>query len=203
MALAERGLPHSGSVGNELFDKLGSLGLTSFMQEVTRVRAIEGELGGTIQMIQGVKAARVHIVLGDEGSFRRERQPLSASVVIRTDGADDRAAGQAIRHLVAAAIPNMKIDEVTVLNVDGRLLASGPDSIEKSPDNLVALEETVSQDIREKINATLAPYLSLRNFQVSVAARLNADQKQTNETTYDPDSRVAANLLKAQAPDVP
>jgi limonene-1,2-epoxide hydrolase len=58
----------------------------------------------------------------------------------------------------------------------------------------VALEKTVSQDIREKINATLAPYLSLRNFQVSVAARLNADQKQTNETTYDPDSRVERSV---------
>jgi len=194
MTLAEKGLPHSGSVGNELFDKLGSLGLTSFMQEVTRVRAIEGELGRTIQMMQGVKAARVHIVLGDEGSFRRERQPPSASVVIRTNGADDRAAGQAIRHLVAAAIPNMKIDEVTVLNVDGRLLAAGPDGNEKSPDNLLALENNVSLEIREKVNRTLAPYLSLRNFQVSVAARLNADQKQTSETIYDPDSRVERSV---------
>ena len=157
MTLAEKGLPHSGSVGNELFDKLGSLGLTSFMQEVTRVRATEGELGRTIQMMQGVKAARVHIVMGDEGSFRRERMAPSASVVIRTDGADDRVAGQAIRHLVAAAIPNMKIDEVTVLNVDGRLLAAGPDGLEKSPDNLLALENNFAQEIREKINRTLAP----------------------------------------------
>ena len=194
MTLAEKGLPHSGSVGNELYDKLGSLGLTSFMQEVTRVRAIEGELGRTIQMMQGVKAARVHVVMGDEGSFRRERLAPSASVVIRTDGADDAATGQAIRHLVAAAIPSMKIDEVTVLNVDGRLLASGPDSIEKSPDNLLALEKNVSQEIREKINRTLTPYLSLRNFQVSVAARLNADQKQINETTYDPESRVERSV---------
>src|SRR5271167_4232586 len=137
MTLAEKGLPHSGSVGNELYDKLGSLGLTSFMQEVTRVRAIEGELARTIQMMRGVKAARVHIVLSDEGSFRRERQPPSASVILRTDGGDDRQLGQSIRHLVAAAIPNMKTDEVTVLNVDGRLLASGSDSIEKSPDNLL------------------------------------------------------------------
>ena len=194
MTLAEKGLPHSGSVGNELFDKLGSLGLTSFMQEVTRVRAIEGELGRTIQMMQGVKAARVHIVMGDEGSFRRERMAPSASVVIRTDGADDRIAGQAIRHLVAAAIPNMKIDEVTVLNVDGRLLAAGPDGLEKSPDNLLALENNFAQEIREKINRTLTPYLSLRNFQVSVAARLNADQKQTNETIYDPESRVERSV---------
>ena len=52
MMLAEKGLPHSGSIGNELYDKLGSLGLTSFMQEVTRVRAIEGELARTIQMMR-------------------------------------------------------------------------------------------------------------------------------------------------------
>ena len=49
MMLAEKGLPHSGSIGNELYDKLGSLGLTSFMQEVTRVRAMEGELARTIR----------------------------------------------------------------------------------------------------------------------------------------------------------
>ena len=194
MILAEKGLPRSGAVGNELFDKLGSLGLTSFMQDVTRLRALEGELARTIQMMRTVKAARVHIVLPDEGSFRRERQPPSASVVIRTDGGDDRATGQAIRHLVASAVPGMKIDDVTVLNVDGRLLASGTDSIEKSPDNLLSLEKEVSQEIREGVARTLTPYLSARNFQISVAARLNADKTQTNETIYNPDSRVERSV---------
>ena len=194
MILAEKGLPRSGAVGNELFDKLGSLGLTSFMQDVTRLRALEGELARTIQMMRTVKAARVHIVLPDEGSFRRERQPSSASVVIRTDGGDDRATGQAIRHLVASAVPGMKIDDVTVLNVDGRLLASGTDSIEKSPDNLLSLEKEVSQEIREGVARTLTPYLSSRNFQISVAARLNADKTQTNETIYNPDSRVERSV---------
>jgi flagellar M-ring protein FliF len=194
MILAEKGLPRSGAVGNELFDKLGSLGLTSFMQDVTRLRALEGELARTIQMMRTVKAARVHIVLADEGSFRRERQPSSASVVIRTDGGDDRATGQAIRHLVAAAVPGMKLDDVTVLNVDGRLLASGPESIEKSPDNLLALEKEVSQEIRDNVTRTLTPYLSSRNFQISVAARLNADKTQTNETIYNPDSRVERSV---------
>ena len=194
MILAEKGLPRSGAVGNELFDKLGSLGLTSFMQDVTRLRALEGELARTIQMMRTVKAARVHIVLADEGSFRRERQPSSASVVIRTDGGDDPATGQAIRHLVASAVPGMKLDDVTVLNVDGRLLASGAESIEKSPDNLLALEKDVSQEIRENITRTLTPYLSSRNFQISVAARLNADKTQTNETIYNPDSRVERSV---------
>src|SRR5208337_3106581 len=194
MILAEKGLPRSGAVGNELFDKLGSLGLTSFMQDVTRLRALEGELARTIQMMRTVKAARVHIVLADDGSFRRERQPPSASVVIRTDGGDDRATGEAIRHLVASAVPGMKIDDVTVLNVDGRLLASGTDSIDKSPDNLLALEKDVSQEIREGVTRTLTPYLSARNFQISVAARLNADRTQTNETIYNPDQRVERSV---------
>ena len=60
MLLAEKGLPNNPDAGNELFDKLGSLGLTSFMQEVTRVRALEGELARTIQLMPSVKAARVH-----------------------------------------------------------------------------------------------------------------------------------------------
>jgi flagellar M-ring protein FliF len=88
----------------------------------------------------------------------------------------------------------MKTDEVTVLNVDGRLLASGPDNLEKSPDNLLGLEKEVSQELREKITTTLAPYLSLHNFQVSVAARLNDDKTQTNETIYNPDQRVERSV---------
>ena len=194
MTLAEKGLPHSGSVGNELFDKLGSLGLTSFMQEVTKVRAMEGELARTIQMMRGVKAARVHIVMGDEGSFRRQRQNPSASVVIRTESSDDRSTAQAIRHLVASAIPGMTVEEVTVLNVDGMLLASGSDSIDAEPSNMLSLERSVSQDIQDSVRKTLAPYLSLRNFQISVAARLNTDKKQVNETTYDPESRVERSV---------
>jgi len=194
MTLAEKGLPHSGSVGNELFDKLGSLGLTSFMQEVTRVRAMEGELARTIQMMHGVKAARVHIVMGDEGSFRRERQPPSASVVIRTAVADDSSTAQAIRHLVAAAVPGMKLEEVTVMNVDGLLLASGSDSMDQAPSNMLALQKSVSQSIQDSVRRTLAPYLSLKNFQISVAARLNTDKKQTNETIYNPDQRVERSV---------
>ena len=93
MLLAEKGLPTSAKAGYELFDKMGSMGLTSFMQEVTRVRALEGEIARTIQAMKGVKAARVHIVLADTGSFRRGRQTPSASVIVRTETAGDSALG--------------------------------------------------------------------------------------------------------------
>ena len=190
MLLAEKGLPHSTNSGYELYDKLGSLGLTSFMQDVTRVRAMEGELARTIQTMSGVRAARVHIVLPDEGSFRRARQPPSASVMIRTDTIADQRTGQAIRHLVAAAVPGMTIDMVTVLNTDGTLLSSGSDTEEAAPGKMLALEKTVSKDIQDNIRKELAPYLGLHNFQISVATKLNTDNRQTNETIYNPDTRV-------------
>jgi flagellar M-ring protein FliF len=195
MLLAERGLPQSANAGYELFDKVGSLGLTSFMQEVTRVRALEGELARTIQLIRGVKAARVHIVLADEGSFRRAKQPPSASVIIRTESPDDSKAAQAIRHLVAAAIPGMTVDHVTVLNTDGMLLsASDGDETDAVPTKTLTLEKTVAKDIQDNIRRTLTPYLRLANFQVSVRARLNTDRKQTNETIFDPESRVERSV---------
>ena len=100
MLLAEKGLPTSANAGYELFDKMGSMGLTSFMQEITRLRALEGEIARTIQAMKGVKGARVHIVLQDAGSFRRTRQQPSASVIIRTEigrrlflGGGDQASG--------------------------------------------------------------------------------------------------------------
>lgn len=190
MLLAEKGLPHSANSGYELYDKLGSLGLTSFMQDVTRVRAMEGELARTIQTMNGIRAARVHIVLPDEGSFRRARQPPSASVMIRTDSISDGRTGQAIRHLVAAAVPGMTIDQVTVLNTDGTLLSSGGDTDDAAPVKMMALEKTVSKDIQDSVRKELAPYLGLHNFQISVAAKLNTDSRQTSETNYNPESRV-------------
>ncbi len=190
MLLAEKGLPHSASSGYELYDKLGSLGLTSFMQDVTRVRATEGELARTIQLMNGIRAARVHIVLPDEGSFRRAKQPPSASVMIRTETIADARTGQAIRHLVAAAVPGMTVDLVTVLNTDGTLLSSGDDLQEQAPGKMLTLEKTVSKDIQDNIRRELTPYLGLHNFQISVAAKLNTDNRQTNETIYNPDSRV-------------
>ncbi len=194
MLLAEKGLPNSPSAGNELYDKLGSLGLTSFMQEVTRVRALEGELARTIQLMRGIKAARVHIVMPDQGSFRRTQQPPSASIVIRTEAPDDTGSAKAIRHLVAASVPGLALEAVTVLNTDGILLANGSDQSDSAPNGTLGLEKVVSQEIIDNIRKTLMPTFGLRNFQISVATRLNTDKKQTNETIFNPESRVERSV---------
>jgi flagellar M-ring protein FliF len=190
MLLAEKGLPHSSKSGYELFNDLGSLGLTSFMQEVTKVRALEGELARTIQSMNGIKAARVHIVLPDHGSFRREEQPPSASVVIRTVPSDDASSAQAIRHLVAAAVPGMTVGRVTVMNTEGTLLMSEEDGSSASTGKMAKLEKTVGLEIQDSVRRTLAPYLGTGNFEISVAARLSTDKVSTNETIYNPESKV-------------
>ncbi len=194
MLLAEKGLPHSASAGYELFNELGSLGLTSFMQEVTRVRAMEGELARTIQGMKGVKSSRVHIVLPDRGSFRREQQPPTASVIIRTETPGDTQMAEAVRLLVAGAVPGLGVEHVTVLDTEGTILASGEDasSIPGSKSN--RLEQTVKLNIQDNIRRALTPYLGPDNFQISVATQLNTDRKKTQETVFDPESRVERSI---------
>lgn len=185
--LAQRGLPGAGG-GWELFDKLGPMGLTSFMQEVTRARALEGELARTIQGLRGVIAARVHIVMADPGSFRRAPQPPSASVVIRTELADDATAVPAIRHLVAAAVPGMTVENVRILSAHGAVLSAEGD--DTAPSRLHELQRSVATNLQNNVRRTLAPYLGVGNIEVSASVVLNIDRRQITETAFDPDKRV-------------
>jgi len=194
MLLAQNGLPSSPNAGYELFDDMSSFGLTSFMQEVTRVRALEGELARTIQEMQGVNAARVHLVMSDRGSFRRQQQPASASVVIRTDAAAAEDTADAIRHLVAGAIPAMEVGSVTVLDTRGTILASGDDPSDQGSGRLARLQQETNQGLEEQIRKTLVPFLGVQNFTVSVTSDLNIDKTVENETIFDPESRVERSV---------
>ncbi|NGO64618.1 flagellar M-ring protein FliF [Rhizobium daejeonense] len=193
LLLAERGLPNSANAGYELFDNVGSLGLTSFMQEVTRVRALEGEIARTIQQINGIAAARVHIVLPDVGNFRRGEQKPTASVMIRAGSETGRKAASSIRHMVASAVPGLDVEDVTILDSTGQLLASGDES--GGPANRsLGVVQSVQQEIESNIDKALAPFLGMDNFRSSVTAQLNTDTQQIQETVYDPESRVERSV---------
>jgi len=194
MLLAEKGLPGSSNAGYELFDKMGSLGLTSFMQEVTRVRALEGELARSIQTLKGIRAARVHIVMPETSALRGMKQPPSASVVIRTEQTGDSSTSDAIRNLVSAAVPGMSADQVRVMTTEGLVLAGGGDGASASQGRQAQLEKQLGRDLQENVRQTLAPYLGVGNFQISIAARLNTDKRQINETVYDPNTRVERSV---------
>ncbi|MDK4704599.1 flagellar basal-body MS-ring/collar protein FliF [Rhizobium sp. CNPSo 4062] len=192
--LAERGLPTSGKAGYELFDNVGSLGLTSFMQEVTRVRALEGEISRTITSIAGISAARVHIVMQDVGNFRKADQKPTASVMIRASAEAARKSASAIRHLVASAVPGLEVDDVTILDSTGQLLALGDEPGNGALSRNLGIVQNVQSEVESNIDKALAPFLGMDNFRSSVTAQLNTDSQQVQETTYDPDSKVERSV---------
>jgi len=98
-----------GTTGFELFDK-SDMGITDFAQKINYQRALQGELERTIEGVDGVKSARVHLSLGDDRLFRQDRALPKASVLGETrDGAvlsDDTVAG--LKRLVAASVPSLE-----------------------------------------------------------------------------------------------
>jgi flagellar M-ring protein FliF len=201
MVLAEKGLPASSGAGYELFDNLGSLGLTSFMQEVTRVRALEGEISRSIQSINGVKAARVHIVMPDRTAFRdRDRKP-TASILIKADNDQIAGKAQAIRHLVAAAVPGLASEDVVVLDSTGRMLASGQDQFANAMTGSLDMQRQIENNIEEKVALALGPQLGAFNYRVGIQAQIDTDRSSTQETIFDPASRVERSIQVVRSED--
>jgi flagellar M-ring protein FliF len=201
MILAEKGLPKSDRAGYQLFDQMGSLGLTSFMQQVTRVRALEGELIRTIQQLDGIKTARVHLALKPENAFRNKDDQPTASVVIRTTGRPSEQTISSIRQIVGAAIPGLLPEHVTVMTTDGALLSGNSSSTTSATDHLLELEKTVSSDAQSRIERTLSPLAGMSNIRISVSASLNTDKRQINETNFDPESKVERSSRTVKSSD--
>lgn len=199
MLLAERGLPAGSTTGYELFDKLGPFGLTSFMQDITRTRALQGELARTIQTIKGISSARVHVVLPSGSSLRRNQDKASATVVIRAEAAERTSqTAQIIRHLVSSAVPGLAPENVSVMSADGAVLAAGGDQTNIASVRMLELEQAVARQAQNNVRATLTPYLGVDNFEVSVTARVNLDKRQQSEQAFDPDAKAprSARVVK-------
>ena len=154
MALAQDNLPAAG-VGYEIFDKSDAFGTTAFVQNINHQRALEGELSRSMQTIEGIQAARVHLVVPEQQVFARNEQQPSASVVLKTAGKLDRGQVQAIQHLVAAAVSGLSADRVAIVDDRGNLLAggddkSGPDALARNQD-----EDTTNYEnrLRQRVEA--------------------------------------------------
>jgi len=192
--LAERGLPVSAEAGYELFDKIGPLGLTTFMQEVTRVRALEGEITRTIHGMGGVLSARVHLALGEKGSFRSAAQKPTASVILKLGVPSEKAPVDAVKNIVAAAVPGLSTDDVRIVSSNGAVLSAGGESLRPGANRMLDLENAFVAQLKQNLTVTLAPILGFANFESSVAVRLNADQSTVNESTFDPASKVERSV---------
>lgn len=195
MQMAEDGLPSGGSVGYEIFDKSDSLGTTNFVQNVNLLRALEGELARTIRSIGSVDEARVHLVMPKRELFSRREQKPSASVVVKSKGAGKLTKAQvmAIQHLVAAAVPRLEADRISVIDSRGRLLAraGGEDDdsagfASTSDEMRRAHEERVTRQIEQLVEQSVG----IGKVRAQVSAEIDFDRVTTNTEKYDPDGQV-------------
>lgn len=195
MAMAEQGLPSGGSVGYEIFDKADTLGSTNFMQNVNLVRALEGELSRTIQSIGNVRSARVHLVLPKRELFSRETQKPSASIVLQMLGAKrlDPEQVSAIQHLVAAAVPGLVPNRISIVDDKGSLLARGFED-EASPATAAAKVEQRRRQFENHLARTVEELLErtvgFGKVRAEVSADIDFDRIVRQEERYDPDGQV-------------
>lgn len=124
LKLAGEGLPKGVGAGFELLDNQKGFGVSQFMENARYQRALEGELAQTIASISSVRAARVHLAIPKQTAFVRSQKKPTASVMVDLYAGRNLDEGQvaAIGHMVAASIPNLDVDQVTIVDQQGRLL---------------------------------------------------------------------------------
>ncbi len=194
LGLAHENLPTGGSVGYEIFDKADSLTASAFQQQLNVARALEGELARTIRGIQGIRSARVHIVLPKREPFARDRQAAQAAIQLTMAGPGrlDAEGVHAILNLVAAAVPGLHPEDVAITDTKGRVLAqagkpTGASDLAQSADELRRAAETrLSQAVEDMLER------SVGKGHVHAEASLDYDYDQVHETQerYDPDGQV-------------
>ena len=189
--MAEQGLPNSGSIGNEIFDKEQTLGSSSFIQNVNKLRALEGELARTIASLTTIRGARVHLVMPRRELFSRDIQESSASIALRMRGSNrlDRNQVLAIQHLVAAAVPRLQPKRISIVDDRGTLLSRGGDG-DASGVTRDEMQVAFENRLSAKLTEMLEKIVGFGKVRAEVRADMDFDRIVTKEEIYDPDGQV-------------
>lgn len=182
MAIAAAGLPKEKG-GFALLDQQG-ITTTQFQQKVTYQRAVEGDLATTIEQMDGIRSAVVHLAVPQETVYTEQQQKTKASVLIDT-GVNEPTNDQvnAIVQLVSSSVPNLDPTQVTVSDAKGNLLsAAGQGAVGQSDEKTAAYEQKTQSAIQAILDKTLGPGKAV----ASVNATLNFDQTNRVSTTYTP-----------------
>lgn len=191
LSLAAAGIPKSGRIGYELFDR-NNLGATEFTEHVNYRRALEGELERSVMSLAEVEQARVHITFPKDSVYLEAQQPAKASVLVRLRPGAHLAPPNvvAINHLVASAVEGLSPDAVSVLDMNGNLLGrarepSNPDGTDP-PAAVLEYRHQVESDLLNKINSTLEPLLGAEKFRAGVSVDCDFSGGDQSEEIYDP-----------------
>ncbi len=198
LSAAAAGLPQSGVVGYEVFDKT-SFSTTDFNNKVNLQRALEGELDRTVARLDGVQGATVHLVMPEQALFQQQQQPATAAVALQLKPGVTLTPDQtrAITKLVSSSVQGLKPENVTVVDQNGNVLTdeigqpnSTQQALKQTQDQLKLqrdYETTLQRDLQNTLDRVLGPSQSV----VKVTALLDWDQFQSTSELFSPGNRPA------------
>lgn len=208
LEVARQGLPRGGSVGFELFDQggLGNLGMTQFSQRVNYQRALEGALARTISTLDAVEQARVHLVIPEKTLFTQNQTQPSASVMLSLRPgrslSEDRIWG--VSNLVASSVEGLQADNVTIVDTNGRVLATGTSEQEAASKSGLRLsmaqmdaEQEVERNLEGRLQQMLDTALGLNKALVRVNADLEWDQVEMTSEQFEPTSGGETGVIRS------
>ncbi len=197
LQVAAAGLPKSGRVGFELFDKT-NIGITDFTEKVNYRRALEGELERSIRGISQIQQARVHVTFAKDSVFLDSREAAKASVLV-----DVRAGSEltpqnvsAIANLVASAVEGLTPNSVSIVDMRGNLL-NRPHAVTledgQPSDAALDYKHQIEKDLTSKVESTLEPLLGPGKFRVGVSVDCDFTTTEQSDEVYDPSRSVMVN----------
>lgn len=190
--MAKEGLPGGTQGGYRIFDD-EKIGVSPFVQSVNLKRALQEELAKSIQMIDGVVHARVHIVSTERTLFASKAEETTASVVLRLRPGYRLSALNiaAITHLVAGSVEGLKYEKVIVVDSQGRLLSRVSDQgMARGADTVADYKERVEQNLAGKVENMLTAVLGPGRATVKVSAVIDMTSINLVTESYDPSTKV-------------
>ncbi len=204
LRLASQGLPKGNINGFELMENT-KLGSSQFLEQVNYQRALEGELARSIQSLQSVQGARVHLAISKPSVFVRDQQKPSASVLLNLHPGRmlEPAQVSAVVHLVSSSVPDLPVKNVTVVDQNGNLLSSsagagGATSTAGLDAGQLKYLRELEQSYTNRIEAILAPIVGASNVRAQVTADVDFSLVERAEEIYKPNATPTDAVVRSQ-----
>ncbi|NMM28535.1 MAG: flagellar M-ring protein FliF [Glaciimonas sp.] len=201
LKLAAQGLPKGGNVGFELMENQ-KLGISQFLEQVNFQRALEGELARSIESIAAVQAARIHLALPRASVFVRDRQQPTASVLLNLHAGRTLDAQQvsAVVHLVASSVPDLPIQNVTIVDQNGNLLSETSKSAAIAGLDATQLKyvQELQRNIVKRVESIIIPIVGANNVRAEATADVDFSHSEQAAETYKPNLATDTSSVRSQ-----
>lgn len=199
MSMASQRL--GGKIGYEVLDEEQPFGVSASRAKLNETRAIEGELARSIESVQSVSKARVHIVMPERELFAAEGRKATAAVTVKTIGRLPAETVQAIRYLVASSVPELSPESVSIIDQTGALLARAGEAGGAGASDADERQLQVEARLRSEIESMLEPIVGAGKVRAEVSAVVDRDQVREEASVIDPDKQAIQHQVTVESTD--